>query len=100
MVPTEIDPPQPAIGDRALDLILAGDDVARLERRLEIVGLPAARTKAFAAIDPAVAMGTDPPSARDFRILQDEFERIDARHRRQGDKSAAEPGACRDGAAR
>ena len=81
----QVDPAQSAVGQAALDLVLVGDDVARLERRDERIGLSAGRTEPrFAAGQGrgialgvvAIRVPAEPLVRRHLRVRHDDLFRI------------------------
>ena len=101
----EVDPAETAVGEAAGDLVLAADQVARLQLGRERERVAALRAEALGApglpvagpADRATAVGAVAALLRDHRVLQDRLGRVDGGDRRDRGQAGAEPGAAQPG---
>ena len=101
----EVDPAEPAVGDRAGHLVLAADEVAGPQLGVERERVAALRAEALGAPGLAVARApdrgaagrADPLVLGDLGVLEDRLGRVDRGDRRDGGEARAEPRAAQPG---
>lgn len=101
----EVDPAEAAVREAARDLVLAVDQVTRVQLRHEGVRVPALGAETFRPSRPltarpahrstAVRARAEPLALRDLRILQHRLRRIRTRYLRYVDQPCPEPAAAR-----
>ena len=97
----EVDPAHAAVGEGALDLVLAGDEFARRDGWMEVEGGAAFGALALdfagfaigAASDRFTAVGAVAPGLRDDRVGHHGLDRVDGRCGRHRGDARTDPGA-------